>query len=90
MLAIQRRHPKGPYAQLVVLGVDLLAQGRGLAGSLLRSAIVDWDARGVATYLETSKERNISIYQRYGFEVIDVLSIPNGPNVWFMWRQPAT
>jgi hypothetical protein len=47
------------------------------------------DAEGVPAYLESSKERNIPYYQRYGFEVTVELRLPKGgPLVWSMWREP--
>jgi ribosomal protein S18 acetylase RimI-like enzyme len=89
LLAVQRRHPVGPYAQLFVLGVEPEARGRGLASKLLRPILSDCDAHGVRAYLETSKDTNIPIYQRYGFQVTDVLEVPRGPRVYAMWREPV-
>jgi ribosomal protein S18 acetylase RimI-like enzyme len=87
-LAIERRHPKEPHTQLVVIGVAAEARGQGIASRLLQSALAIHDADGIATYLETSQERNLPLYERHGFRVRDELTIPNGPKVWFMWRPP--
>lgn len=87
-LTIERRHPKGAYAQLVVLGVAENARGRGLASELLRSVLAECDVESTPVYLETSNDRNLPLYARHGFEVIDALSLPKGPPVWFMWRAP--
>jgi hypothetical protein len=42
-----------------------------------------------AAYLETDKSRNVRLYERFGFSVVEeapVLSVPN----WFMWRPPRS
>jgi hypothetical protein len=38
-------------------------------------------------YLESSKKKNLSFYQKHGFEVIDELQIPEGPPIWTMMRR---
>ena len=44
---------------------------------------------GVPAYLESSKERNIDFYARFGFRVRDEVKLPAGPKMWPMWRDPA-
>jgi ribosomal protein S18 acetylase RimI-like enzyme len=45
--------------------------------------------QGVAACLETSNERNIRYYERFGFTVTDEITVRNGPTVWPMWRAPG-
>jgi ribosomal protein S18 acetylase RimI-like enzyme len=45
------------------------------------------DEVSVGCYLENANPRNLSFYERFGFQVIDekeILGIPS----WFMWRAP--
>ncbi|QXJ26168.1 GNAT family N-acetyltransferase [Actinomadura graeca] len=89
--AIEKHHPREPHWYLAVLGTDPPAQGNGLGGALLRSRLDRCDAEGVPAYLESSKERNVPYYERYGFRVMRELALPGKgcPPVWLMWRDPA-
>ncbi|MFA1543164.1 GNAT family N-acetyltransferase [Actinomadura monticuli] len=89
--AIERHHPREPHWYLSVLGTDPPAQGRGLGGALLRSRLDRCDAEGVPAYLESSKERNVPYYERFGFRVTRELALPGRgcPPVWLMWREPG-
>ena len=46
------------------------------------------DRDGIPAYLETARERNVDFYERRGFRVVDSLTLPGGPPVWLMWREP--
>jgi GNAT superfamily N-acetyltransferase len=81
-------HPKDRHWYLAVLGVEPEYQGRGLGGRLLDHVLTDVDATGMPTYLETDKERNLSFYARFRFDLVDTLH-PEGadaPPTWTMWR----
>jgi ribosomal protein S18 acetylase RimI-like enzyme len=85
----ERKHPATPpHWYLVWLGTDPSAQGNGLASAVLRPVLEHCDTDGVAAYVESSKERNITFYARHGFRVIRELRLPRGPTVWPMWREP--
>ncbi len=89
LLAIERRHPPSPsHWYLAVLGTDPGAQGRGLGSAVLAPILHDCDADEVGGYLESSKERNIDFYARHGFRVTREFTLPRGPKVWAMWREP--
>jgi hypothetical protein len=48
------------------------------------------DSAGLPAYLESSNERNLSLYQRHGFDVVgEHLALGRGPTIWRMWRQPV-
>jgi GNAT superfamily N-acetyltransferase len=72
-----------------MLGSSPSVQGRGLGGSLLDSVLGRCDDEGWPAYLETSLERNVAFYSRRRFKVTGETSLPDGPRVWFMWREPA-
>jgi ribosomal protein S18 acetylase RimI-like enzyme len=89
---IESLHPKEPtHWYLGYLGTRGVDQGKGLGSAMLRTVLDQADRDGVAAYLESSCERNLSLYQRHGFVVVDEFSaLGKGPTMWRMWREPQT
>jgi GNAT superfamily N-acetyltransferase len=85
---IERAHPRGPHWYLAMLGTDPVHQGKGVGRALLEPILDRCDAEGLGAYLESSKERNVPYYQRFGFTVTGQLDLPDGPPLWPMWRDP--
>lgn len=47
------------------------------------------DAERLPSYLESSKERNVPLYERHGYKVVERVNLPHGgPPAWLMWRDP--
>jgi GNAT superfamily N-acetyltransferase len=69
--------------------VDSAVQGQGI-GSAVMPYVCDWlDQREATAYLETEQPKNVRLYRRFGFLVIEegtVLDVP----CWFMMRRPHT
>jgi len=65
-------------------------QGKGYGGMLLKPMIKKIESEGLPIYLETNNERNLSFYQKHGFEIIKHEMIPetNVP-LWCMLRKPS-
>lgn len=83
-----KRHPKDTHYYLEFIGVDPSQQGKGLGSSLLSDLSRRADQERVGCYLETSNARNVSLYQRFGYEIIAEEEIL-GVTTRFMWRSPA-
>jgi len=82
-------HPTEPHWYLATLGTAPERQGHGVGTALLESMLATVDEAGEPAYLESSKERNVPLYARFGFEVIDELHAGgDGPTIWRMWREP--
>lgn len=81
-------HPEVPHWYLPIIGVDPAHQGRGLGAALMRRALERCDADGATAYLESSNPRNISLYQRHGFEALGVIQVGGSPEVVPMLRTP--
>jgi GNAT superfamily N-acetyltransferase len=87
---IEKKHPKAPHYYLAVLGVEPEYQGRGFGGALMQPVLNRCDRDGIPAYLESSKRRNVVLYERHGFEVVEEVQIPKGgPPIWRMWRDPV-
>ena len=64
-------------------------QGKGYGGLLLRTMIETVKSDGLPIYLETNTEKAMSIYQRYGFEILEYGIIPETDvPLWCMLRKP--
>jgi ribosomal protein S18 acetylase RimI-like enzyme len=88
---IEKAHPKQPdHYYLAVLGVEPEFQGRGFGGALMQPVLSRCDRERIPAYLESSKRRNVVLYERHGFKVVEELRLPKGgPPFWRMWRDPA-
>jgi GNAT superfamily N-acetyltransferase len=86
---IDALHPREPHWYLATLGTDPRFQGTGVGSALLSSMLARVDEEGMPAYLESSKARNVPLYARYGFEVIEEFHSKVGsPPMWRMWREP--
>jgi ribosomal protein S18 acetylase RimI-like enzyme len=87
--AVEKLHPHEPHWYLSVLGVDPEKQGQGIGTALMQPVLEMCDRDGTPAYLESSKEKNVPLYERNGFRVTQVFEIPgDGPPIWLMWRDP--
>lgn len=87
-LQVESKHPKEPaHWYLGYLGTRCDSQGQGLGSAMLREVLEPADAAGVPAYLESSNERNLTLYRRHGFEVVEeIRALGTGPTIWRMWR----
>jgi ribosomal protein S18 acetylase RimI-like enzyme len=87
---LEKAHPHAPHSfYLTVLGTDPPYQGNGHGSALMEPVLELCDRDGVPAYLESSKERNIDFYSRFGFRVLEEVRLPRGPLMWPMWRDPV-
>jgi ribosomal protein S18 acetylase RimI-like enzyme len=78
-----------PHYYLFALGVKPSAQGKGVGGLLLKNMLERIDREKMSSYLETQKESNVGLYQKYGFEVAAHGAFPKlkGLENWGMFRK---
>jgi GNAT superfamily N-acetyltransferase len=81
--------PQEPLWHLDSVAVEPGWQGRGIGSALIEFAFEHVRESGVAIVLETGTPRNVPLYERLGFHVVEEADPPEGgPHVWFMRRDP--
>lgn len=79
--------PREPLWHLDSVAVAPRLQGRGIGSALIKFGLEQ--ASGTAIVLETGTPRNVPLYERLGFHVVEESDPPEGgPHVWFMRRNP--
>ncbi|WP_158299856.1 GNAT family N-acetyltransferase [Glycomyces paridis] len=87
--AFERHHPdpaERPHLHLAFCAVDPDRQTRGIGTRLLQQGVDRLDKLGAAGYLEAANEELTAWYAQYGFERRDPLQLPDGPQMYPMWR----
>jgi GNAT superfamily N-acetyltransferase len=84
---MEKFHPTEPHWYLPMIGVDPAHQGAGVGSALMTEALKAVDSDGTIAYLESSNPRNITLYQRYGFEVIGEIQSGSSPVLRPMLRR---
>jgi ribosomal protein S18 acetylase RimI-like enzyme len=79
-------HPQYPHWYLPWFGVKTGLQGEGLGGVLMTHCLEIVDATHLPAYLETPNPRNLSFYERHGFEVTATAQAGTCPPVTSMLR----
>ncbi len=72
------------HMYLQALAVTPEKQGQKLASTLLSKLIDDCKKQNIGCYLETGDPKNVTIYQKYGFKLLERSAIANGNRVYFM------
>ncbi|MCD9873879.1 GNAT family N-acetyltransferase [Streptomyces guryensis] len=83
-------HPAGrAHEYLWMIGVTPEHQGEGIGSALVQHALDRCDREGLPACLEASSARSRALYERLGFELTGrPLDLPDGPQMWPMWREP--
>jgi GNAT superfamily N-acetyltransferase len=78
----------GPHICLEQLGVMKTYQGKGFGGRLLRAVIEKAGNERKPVYLETQKEENVRLYEKFGFTMVKEVALPEPINlpIWLMIR----
>ena len=76
------------YIHLLIMGVSQEFQGKGFGGKLLKAVIEKSETERKPIYLETQKEENVTLYEKYGFSVKKKIILPEPLNLpmWLMVR----
>ncbi|MEW6076474.1 MAG: GNAT family N-acetyltransferase [Thermodesulfobacteriota bacterium] len=87
---VERARPVRTHFYLHGLGVVKEKQGRGIGSFLLRERLTVCDRERAPAYLECSNEKNLPLYERHGFRVVEEFRLArDAPMIWFMAREPG-
>ena len=85
-----RHHAPQPHFYLSALGVEPDRQGEGIGTALMQPVLDRCRREGIPAYLETATGRNVLLYERHGFEVVEELTLPDTDvHGWLMLRPAA-
>ena len=73
---MRKQHVLEPHWHLFPIAVDPEFQGKGHASTLMKPMLARIADEGLSCYLETQNEKNVSLYEHFGFEVIHTDVIP--------------
>jgi ribosomal protein S18 acetylase RimI-like enzyme len=82
-------HPQEPHWYLPLIGVDPARQGQGYGAALMKHVVTAFDRDGALAYLESTNPRNISLYERHGFESLGRIQAGGSPPIVPMVRRPS-
>ncbi len=73
---------------LQTIGIAPQFQGKGYASKLLKPMLSRFNEEGLPCYLETLDEQNVSLYEHFGFKIVDKLNVPETSLInWAMLRE---
>jgi GNAT superfamily N-acetyltransferase len=88
MAAARARHdPEFDHWHIGPVGVVPTVQGQGAGSALLGAFLQRADTEDVPAFLETDVDRNVVLYERFGFKIVDRQTI-QGVDTRFMLRAP--
>jgi ribosomal protein S18 acetylase RimI-like enzyme len=87
---IHKARVPGPHWYLFGVAVDPELHNRGIGSAIIREGLALADRESRPCYLETSEPRNLALYKRLGFVVLqEAILGRGGPPAWAMLRQPS-
>ena len=84
----ERYHPTQPLYYCQFLATVPAVQGRGIGSTLLRDMLERADREAMPAYHEATTPRNRALYERHGYITQGEFTLPDGPPLWRMWRDP--
>lgn len=81
--------PDGAWT-LATIGTTPQSRETGLGTALMKHGLAELDRAGHPCWLDTSTERNLPLYQRFGFTIAGQIALDDGPAVWRMHRAVGT
>jgi ribosomal protein S18 acetylase RimI-like enzyme len=74
---LHKKHAPYPHYYLFFIGVDPVYQKKRVASRLITPMLSWLDMQKLPCYLNTQNEKNIGLYEHFGFQVIEQLVLPD-------------
>jgi ribosomal protein S18 acetylase RimI-like enzyme len=87
---MRRTYAPEPHLYLQTIRIRPDSQGQGLASRLIRPFLVEADRNRLVCYTETVTPSNVSLYQHFGFQVVEECTIPGIPLRLWGFYKPAS
>ena len=85
----RHHHVPHPHFYLSALGVEPERQGTGTGTALMKPVLEHADRDGTPAYLETATARNVLLYERLGFDVVEEMDVPRTDVRGWLMLRPA-
>ena len=72
---IKNNHPNDSFAYLWFIGVNPVKQNKGIGTAFIQEVIGECEKKRRPIYLETSTQKNIPFYRKFGFEIYQSLDL---------------
>lgn len=83
---LQIRRPREPHWYLAAVATNAKHRSQGRGRAVLCPALQTCDREHMPAYLETSAPRSVKFYVSLGFNVLSLISLRDGPEIWCMGR----
>ncbi|ACK69600.1 GCN5-related N-acetyltransferase [Gloeothece citriformis PCC 7424] len=83
---VSANEPKQKHCEVFFLGLKPVARNKGIGKSLLKPVLDYADTNQVGCYLVSSNARNLSFYERQGFQKYCSIEISSFYSMTGMWR----
>ena len=80
------KEPETAHCEVFFIGLKPEARGKGIGQNLIQPVLDYADSKKVGCYLVSSSSRNISFYERHGFEKYCPIKISDSYSMTGMWR----
>jgi len=83
-----KKNAVSPYMTLATIGVKPEYQQKGYSKLLINNMLNELDKKKISCYLETDTNKDVEIYKKFGFKIIDKTMIPDTViPVYLMFRK---
>jgi len=74
---LHKKHAAFPHYYLFFIGIDPAYRNKRVASRLIMPMLGWLDKKKLPCYLNTQNEKNIGLYEHYGFRVLEQLTLPD-------------